>query len=104
MPLVVFFLVLISLLGILIGRLEKWDLQESIYFAWVTATTVGYGDYRPLHKLSRALAIVVAFLGLSFTGIMVGLAVNAANTAFSQTQDIKQVRAAQQGLTEYKNK
>jgi voltage-gated potassium channel len=87
-PLLGFFILLISLLGLLVGRLENWSKFDAVYFSFVTATTVGYGDFRPLKKTSRLLAIIIAFMGLAFTGITVALAVNSAGVAFKQTQDV----------------
>ena len=77
-PLFVGLAVLISGVAIVVGRREGWSLGESIYFGFITATTVGYGDYRPTTRLGRTLAVMLAFLGLIFTGIMVAIAVEAA--------------------------
>lgn len=68
---------LIAGLGWVIGRRESWTLADSFYYAFVTATTVGYGDFRPATTGSKYLAIVVALLGLVLTGIMVAIAVHA---------------------------
>jgi hypothetical protein len=32
------------LLGAVIGFLERWSVSETIYFTFVTALTIGYGD------------------------------------------------------------
>ncbi|NJL75590.1 MAG: two pore domain potassium channel family protein [Saprospiraceae bacterium] len=36
-------------------RLESWNWIQSFYFAVVTITTVGYGDFTPTNDLSRLL-------------------------------------------------
>jgi len=80
-PLLVFSVVLIMLLGLIVGRRESWGRFDSIYWAFITATTVGYGDIRPIEPLSRALSILIALVGMTFTGILVALAIYAATTA-----------------------
>ena len=80
-PILAFLVLLICLLGIWIGRIEGWSLGESLYHAFINATTVGYGDIRPTLPASRALAVVNALLGLLFAGVFVGIGVHAVETA-----------------------
>ena len=68
----------ITVLGQFAGKKERWTAFDSFYWAFVTATTVGYGDLRPVNRTSRIIAILIAFLGLTFTGILIALAVHAA--------------------------
>jgi voltage-gated potassium channel len=72
---------IITLLGQLVGKREGWSRFDSFYWAFITATTVGYGDIRPASKGSRLLAILIALLGLMFTGIVIAVAVQAATIA-----------------------
>ena len=37
----------IAALGLVIGLIEGWSVQESIYFAFVSGLTIGYGDFAP---------------------------------------------------------
>jgi voltage-gated potassium channel len=69
---------IIIVLGSIVGVLESWKHSDSIYWAFITATTVGYGDIRPLRGASRLLAVVIALIGVTFTGLLVALAINAA--------------------------
>ena len=73
---------IVVLLGLAVGRLENWPWFDAVYWGFITATTVGYGDIRPLRRLSRVLAILIAFTGVTFTGIFVALAINSATLAF----------------------
>ena len=80
-PLLLFLVLVVMLLGYLVGKQEGWSLSESFYWAFVTATTVGYGDFRPTQKRSRIVAIFIAVLGLLATGIIIALGVYAATNA-----------------------
>jgi voltage-gated potassium channel len=86
-PLLISFLLLITVLGLVIGKREGWARFDAIYFAFITATTVGFGDYSPKGKLARILTIVIALLGLIFTGIVIALAIHAAGYAFKHLPD-----------------
>jgi voltage-gated potassium channel len=87
LPLLLCLGLVIALLGYAVGRKEGWSGFESLYWSFITATTVGYGDLRPLKKTSRVLAIVIAFLGLTLTGIVIAIAVWAATFALKTTLD-----------------
>ena len=71
----------IALLGYTVGRKEGWSSFDSLYWSFITATTVGYGDIKPVKTESRIVAVVIAFLGLTLTGIVIALAVYAATLA-----------------------
>ena len=75
-PLLVFFALLILVLGQVVGRLEKWAPFDALYWSLITATTVGYGDIRPRRGWSRMLAIAIALNGLILTGIIIAVAIN----------------------------
>ena len=81
-----FLLLLIAILGLVIGRLEGWSRGDAIYHAFINATTVGYGDLRPTHPLAKALAIVIAFVGLVLAGVVVALGVYAFEHTFDAVQ------------------
>ena len=82
--------ILISLLGLLIAQLEEeLSATEALYFAWVTGTTVGYGDLVPTLGITRLLAIVVAVLGITFTGIIVTMAIEAAKIVVESNTSIQ---------------
>lgn len=81
-PLLIVLVLVFILLGQIVAWRESWGRFDALYWTFVTATTVGYGDIRPLEKLSRVLAILIAFVGLIFTGILVALALNAVTLTF----------------------
>jgi voltage-gated potassium channel len=71
----------ITLLGQAVGKTEGWPRFDSLYWSFITATTVGYGDIRPTKRGSRIIAIMIAFLGLLLSGIIIAVAVQAATVA-----------------------
>jgi hypothetical protein len=75
----------IALLGQIVGTREGWSRFESFYWSFITATTVGYGDIRPVKQGSRISAVLIAFLGLVLTGILIAVAVHAATLALDKT-------------------
>ena len=70
-------LMLIMLLGIIIGIREGWTIGNSLYFAFITAFTIGYGDITPHYPLTKILATVIGLVGFLFTGILVAVTVEA---------------------------
>ena len=81
-PLLISIALFIIFMSHVVGRLESWDLLDAIYWGFITATTVGYGDIRPMGRLAKALSVLIALVGMIFTGIMVALAVNAVTESF----------------------
>jgi len=66
-------------LGVLIleGRASESDIKiksvtEAIWWAIVTMTTVGYGDYAPRGDLSRLLAVIIMLTGISLMAVLSG--------------------------------
>ena len=82
-PLLAFSILLIVLLGSIVGVRESWGRLDSIYWAFITATTVGYGDFRPTKPGSKTLSVIIAFIGLIFTGLLVAPAINAATVTLT---------------------
>ena len=76
---------IIVILGHVIGRLEGWSKLNALYYAFITATTVGYGDFCPRRRRSKFLTIVITFVGIIFTGIVVAVALHAVTRALEKT-------------------
>ena len=86
---------LISLFGFIIGELEEeLTATEALYFAWVTGTTVGYGDLVPTQDSTRFLAIIVAIFGIVLTGTIVSIAIEAAKVAIENNASFQDYRQA----------
>jgi len=88
-PLIGLLVAVIIILGRITGIREGWSRSESLYYAFITATTVGYGDFHPRKGLSRVLAVAISFVGIVLTGIIVAIALQAAVHAFRNSPDFK---------------
>lgn len=64
-------------LGLVIGLIEGWSVQESIYFAFVSGLTIGYGDFAPHTFATRALAIMIGICGVLLVALVAAIAVKA---------------------------
>ncbi len=63
--------------GIAIAYLDGKPIADSLYLAFITALTIGYGDMSPETALAKVIAIVIGFLGIVFTGIVVAASLRA---------------------------
>eukprot|EP01060_Flectonema_neradi_P017771 TRINITY_DN2460_c0_g2_i2.p1 TRINITY_DN2460_c0_g2~~TRINITY_DN2460_c0_g2_i2.p1 ORF type:complete len:292 (+),score=49.20 TRINITY_DN2460_c0_g2_i2:709-1584(+) len=50
--------------GWAIGNQEDWSFRHSLWYGFVTLTTIGFGDYAPDTHLGRILAFMFIFVGL----------------------------------------
>ena len=82
-PLLLSLAIVITALGQVVGKMEGWSSFDSFYWSFITATTVGYGDVRPQRRGPRILSILIALVGLTFTGILIAVAVHAATIALA---------------------
>jgi len=84
-PIVSGLLATVVALGFVIGVLEGWSLHESIYFAFVSALTIGYGD-SPKLLITRALAVLIGLCGILLTALLAAVAVKALDAALADTR------------------
>lgn len=66
-------------LGLVIGLIEGWSVHESIYFAFVSGLTIGYGDFAPHTFATRVLAILIGVCGVLLVALVAAIAVSALN-------------------------
>src|SRR5215471_5839758 len=86
-PVLSVLLLAIAVLGIAAGRLEGWSLPESMYFAFVSGLTIGYGDFSPKTGLARLLAVAIGICGILLTALVAAIAVKALDVASGQEKD-----------------
>jgi hypothetical protein len=72
---------LIVTAGFVAGLREGWSIQDSIYFAFVSGLTIGYGDLAPKSLLGRVLAIFIGVCGVLVTALVAAIAVKALSAA-----------------------
>lgn len=73
-------LLAIVTLGLVIGLIEGWSVLDSIYFAFVSGLTIGYGDFAPHTAVTRILAIILGICGVLLTALVAAIAVKALST------------------------
>jgi hypothetical protein len=76
-PIVSLLLAAIVALGVVAGFREGWSIGESIYFAFVTALTIGYGDLAPKSFVARLIAVLIGVCGVLLTAMIAAVAVKA---------------------------
>lgn len=54
--------------------LDKWTIRDSLYYATVSFTTIGYGDVSPPHPMGRLFHIGLSCYGIVVLGIFLGIA------------------------------
>jgi len=60
-------------LAIFFGKkFEGWTTLTSIYYCWITLSTVGYGDYSPQSQPMRLFAVFFLPLSVAFAGNVIG--------------------------------
>ena len=84
------FLALIALIMAGAGAitlLEKMPFDDTLYFAFVTGLTIGYGDIVMKTPFGRLLALLIGFIGILFTGLMVAVLVYAVRESMAESRN-----------------
>ena len=81
----VFFLLcsLIIVCAAAISEVEKLPFGDTLYFASITALTIGYGDIVPHSVIGRLISVCLGIVGILFTGLIVGVTVRSVADALS---------------------
>jgi len=80
-PIISIHMLLMVALGVMVGVLEGWTFSEGVYFSFITGYAVGYGQFTPSYFGTRMLAVLIATVGISLTGVMASVAVRALHHA-----------------------
>ena len=95
-PVILMLITAIIVLGQIAGRVERWSPWSTLYWSFITATTVGYGDIRPASRIARFLAVIIALFGLILFGMVVAIAVQATTEAARIHADLTEFRSMTQ--------
>jgi hypothetical protein len=66
---------------------EKMPFNDTLYFAFVTGLTIGYGDIVPQTPGGRLVALLIGFVGILFTGLMVAVLVFAVRESLEEVRN-----------------
>ena len=72
-PVLIFLAILIFVIGLVVGKQEGWSVEDAAYYAFITATTVGYGDLSPQTPLGKALASFLMITGYGIIAVPTGI-------------------------------
>jgi voltage-gated potassium channel len=76
------FVLMIALAGFAFSKAEDIKLGDAIYFAFITALSVGYGDITPQTTIGKIVSVGIGLMGVLFVGITAAVATRAlADTA-----------------------
>ncbi len=81
-------LVLIALImagAAAVTLVEKMPFADTLYFAFVTGLTIGYGDIVMQTPVGRLVAILIGLIGILFTGLMVAVLVHAVRESMKKS-------------------
>jgi voltage-gated potassium channel len=76
-----YILVMLGLIWLILTVIFAWaedqTLGNAIYFAFITALTVGYGDITPATLIGKVASAAIAVVGVITAGIYVAIATRA---------------------------
>ena len=61
--------------GSIFSQIQQATTVDTMYFSFITMTTVGYGDLTPVQDLPRMIAVTEALIGQIYLVTAVGLLV-----------------------------
>ena len=72
--------------AVAITVIEKMPFSDTLYFAFVTGLTIGYGDIVMKTPVGRLIALLIGFIGILFTGAMVAVLVYAVRESMAKSK------------------
>jgi voltage-gated potassium channel Kch len=82
-------LLILLAFALIVAKAEGLSLGESLYFIFITALTVGYGDIAPTSGATRVVSVLSGVVGIVFAGILVAVSVRALEHAILEKKRTK---------------
>jgi voltage-gated potassium channel len=82
-------LALVVLDAIVIALVEGISIGNAVYFSFITAFTIGYGDITPITIIGRVLSVVIGLIGIIFTGLVVAISARSLLTTIEEEKKNK---------------
>ena len=73
--------------AVAITLIEKMPFADTLYFAFVTGLTIGYGDIVMKTPGGRLIALLIGLVGILFTGLMVAVLVYAVRESMAESRN-----------------
>ncbi|MDH3838017.1 MAG: potassium channel family protein [Desulfobacterales bacterium] len=73
--------------AVAVTLVEKMPFGATLYFAFVTGLTIGYGDIVVKTPFGRLVAILIGFVGILMTGLIVAVLVYAVRESIPGSKD-----------------
>jgi uncharacterized membrane protein len=70
--------------AVAVTLIEKMPFGDTLYFAFVTGLTIGYGDIVVKTPFGRLVALLIGFIGILFTGLIVAILVFAVRESLEE--------------------
>lgn len=65
--------VLLTIGTLFYSTVEGLRVLDAFYFSFITLATIGYGDFVPVHDISKIFTIIYSIFGIGLLSIMVGI-------------------------------
>ena len=80
-----------ALMTVIEGKTENWSFFDSLWWAVVTVTTVGYGDIAPASPMGRLLAVALMLCGLGLLSTLAA-AISAYFVGSETDKDLSEIK------------
>jgi Ion channel len=77
-------LIVIIILGMVFSYLQQVSMSDGLYFIFVTALSIGFGDIAPVSYATKLISVVAGFVGMIFFGLIVAIATLSLKTAIRE--------------------